>query len=217
MKGTIDESTQGIKTDLSGVLQKVSREHHIDHGPGGVTVVAGGKYTTHRTMGEEIVDFVIKHWREDKGAGPVPAHGRSKTKLPINPRGTPRATLAAKREAGDAGVALSEELWMRYGADTLELARIGRKLIESDPHGFPYLEAQLRFAVREEMVMHLEDFLLRRSALFLARADHGLPWLEKLALIWAEERGLPESEIPAELERTQAEIARLNEWKARIT
>ena len=45
-----------------GALQKVSREHHIGDGPGGTVVVAGGKYTTSRKMGEEIVDFALKSW-----------------------------------------------------------------------------------------------------------------------------------------------------------
>ena len=41
-------------------LQKVSREHTIDHGPGGSVIVAGGKYTTFRRMAQEIVDFAIQ-------------------------------------------------------------------------------------------------------------------------------------------------------------
>ncbi len=40
-------------------LQKVSREHFISHGPGGCVFVAGGKYTTHRRMAQEIVDFAF--------------------------------------------------------------------------------------------------------------------------------------------------------------
>src|SRR5690606_24765765 len=51
--------------DASGgkSLAKVSREHTIEHGPGGSVIVAGGKYTTFRRMAEEIVDFATKDWQ----------------------------------------------------------------------------------------------------------------------------------------------------------
>ena len=67
--------------------------------------------------------------------------------------------------------------------------------------------------MRTEMVMHLEDFYLRRVPLQMAREDHGLPWAEELARIWAEERGLTQAESDRELEQLRAEIARRTAWK----
>ena len=67
--------------------------------------------------------------------------------------------------------------------------------------------------MRTEMVMHLEDFYLRRVPLHMAREDHGLPWAEELARVWAEERGLSKAEADRELEQLRTEIARRGSWK----
>jgi glycerol-3-phosphate dehydrogenase len=199
-----------------GALQKVSREHHIGDGPGGTVIVAGGKYTTSRKMGEEIVDFALKAWRraykEKKLAHPVPPHGHPKTKTPVNPHASPEAMTQAR----SAVPKTASELIERYGTEAskiLALARENSAAALKSPAGFPELIAQFRHTMRTEMVMHLEDFYLRRVPLEMAREDHGLPWAEELARVWAEERGLTKAESDRELEQLRAEIARRSSWK----
>ena len=193
-----------------GALQKVSREHHIDSGPGGCVLVAGGKYTTHRRMAEEIVDFALKgpEMKDVQARAPD-------TKPAANPAALPVAIGFAQARAGNEGVELPQKLIDRYGSDALEIAReardskadpLSREM--ADPEGFPCLVSQLRFAIRHEMVVHLEDFYLRRSALFLSRADHGLPWAELLARAWSLETGRSEADARAEISRLQAECER---------
>jgi len=160
-------------------LQSVSREHHIADGPGGTVLVAGGKYTTHRTMAREIVDFALRSLA-------LPATrsvGRSNTRIPL-------------------GHEVVTETAMTGGSASST----------PDPEGFPFLEEQLRYAMRRGMVVHLEDFYFRRSALYLARADHGLPWAERLAEVWAEAMGLTGDEAQS---RAKAELARLQQAIAR--
>jgi len=200
----------------TGPLQKVSREHHIDHGPGGTVIVAGGKYTTHRTMAEEIVNFAISARKKDamKGKCPVLPHELTspRTRVPLNLNATREAVEACHIEAARRRVEVPEELLNRYGAEALTILDIdleskGRKT-GADPEGFPYLAAQLRYSIKTEMVVHLEDFFLRRQALFLSRADHGAPWVEMLARVWADERGLGEAEMKSELARLHQEFGR---------
>ena len=116
------------------------------------------------------------------------------------------------------------ELVERYGAEAEEILAQARRNSQTnlkanpssqlaDPDGFPEILAQLRHVMRTEMVVHLEDFFLRRVPLYLARADHGLPWAEALAQVWAEERGLTSSDAARELEQLKAEIARRSSWK----
>ncbi len=195
-----------------GALQKVSREHHIDFGPGGCVLVAGGKYTTHRRMAEEIVDFALKGAEmSDVAAKAKPPQ----TRPAANPAALPVAIGFAQVRAGNEGIELPQKLLDRYGSDALEIAReakldpLARE--KSDPEGFPCLVSQLRFAIRHEMAVHLEDFYLRRSALFLSRADHGQPWAELLARAWALETGGDEAAARAEIIRLQAEFARRSE------
>jgi glycerol-3-phosphate dehydrogenase len=83
----------------------------------------------------------------------------------------------------------------------------------SDPAGFPLLQAQLRYTIRSEMVVHLEDFYLRRIPLYATRKDHGMPWVDALAQVWAQERGLGESEIKVELESLRHELAHRSAWQ----
>jgi glycerol-3-phosphate dehydrogenase len=195
-------------------LQKVSREHHIEEGPGGVIWVAGGKYTTHRTMAAEIVDIALERWEAASQRGEVEA-------LPISLKTaasheapsvqlSPAAILEAREEAAKAGIQIPEQIWERFGGDALEVARIHssypRSVGLSDPAGFPWIEAQFRFQLRHGMVMHLADFIFRRSALYMSRADHGLPWVQPLSKIWAEERGLGAEAAVRECSRTEAQI-----------
>jgi glycerol-3-phosphate dehydrogenase len=223
MGSQVEAQPQGEgASSAAASLQKVSREHYIGPGPGGTVVVAGGKYTTHRKMAEEIIDFTLDHWKVDaqKGRGPEFVEpGPKRSELAVNPQATPQATAQARREAQSQGLSVPEQLWDRYGAEAVHIfkarqsaAKLVGEVSAEDPEGFPALEAQLRHAIRNEMVLHLDDFYLRRAPLYLARADHGLPWAKTLAKVWAEERGGQEADIAAELARLDREVAKSSAW-----
>lgn len=197
----------------SASLQKVSREHHISFGPGGVVVVAGGKYTTHRTMAKEIVDFAMKH--DDLR---LSASRDSSTEQPINFSALSQSIENAKREAIRDRIEVPAVLWDRYGADALTIARIDsatestKRMVAQDPEGFPMVEAQLRFAIRYAMVMRLEDFYFRRTPLFMSLKDHGRAWIAPLSTVWAQELGLSIGRAHEEAQAVSAEIDRRMEW-----
>lgn len=214
----IEDSQTGSSSES---LQKVSREHHIDRGPGGTVIVAGGKYTTHRKMAEEIVDFAVKQWGEDAQKNPrmapPPALEKPETRTPINPMTTHEAMSRVEIKSGH----IPSELSRLYGAESEEIVKIHESskaarqpFSRPDPEGFPLLEAQLRFAMREQMVAHLEDFYLRRTALFASRKDQGLPWAEPLSQVWAEELGLAQSEAQSEKKRLEAELKHRSQWRS---
>lgn len=208
----------GGEPSASMALQKVSREHHIGNGPGGAVVVAGGKYTTHRKMAEEIIDFAIHQWRKaaEMGKAPtMPPIGAKRSLLPVNPRATREATAGSRQEANRRGVPVPETLWERYGADALDVFE-RRDPKASSPEGFEALDARLRYSIKNEMTLHLDDFYFRREPLFLGRADHGLPWAEALARVWAEELGLGATEAAAELERLKREIEKDSAWTKQL-
>lgn len=205
----------------------MSREHHIGSGPGNTVVVAGGKYTTHRRMAKEIVDYTLEHWKKNAKKGvdeALPSKiGPSRTKGPVNPMVMPEEVEKSLASAQAMGLNIPKELLARYGADALDIIKIhesfrGKEPNDSikDPEGFPLLAAQLRYSIQTEMVVHLEDFYLRRVPLYLARADHGLPWAEALSRVWAEERGVGEEEARGEVERLKGEIEKRSSWRRRI-
>jgi len=187
-----------------GSLQKVSREHHIEVGPGGVILVMGGKYTTHQKMAKEIVEFSVKNNPD------LPRH-RSSSEINyrfLNPAMAGRNIAAAKRHAEEKQYQIPESLWNHYGAEALNIyilfdsqLRHGSGTALADPEGFPLIEEQLRFQIRNGMVMHLDDFFFRRTPLYLARKDHGVPWASRLNEVLAEERGFSAEEASRELTR----------------
>lgn len=201
-------------------LQAVSREHHIDKGPGGTTVVAGGKYTTHRLMAREIVDYAMKYWEEERWSGYAPRppgyHG-SRTDDPVNPAVSKEALKALDRRK------IPKELIERFGADALGVMQIDREYairddvvrsqerlqnanVPESPAGFPMLESQFRHILEHEMAIHLEDFYFRRLPLYLSRKDHGLPWADALSRIWAQTLGKNEDERKEELKRLEERV-----------
>ena len=159
-------------------LQKVSREHTIDSGPGGSVVVAGGKYTTFRRMAEEIVEFALHHSEKNE------FHlSNSDTDSILFPPAMISETNRAREVARARGYSIPEKLYERYGADALLIYEIHLKYCDqtqADPVGFPCLEAQFRYSVRYQMVLTVEDFVKRRQPLYLCRQDHGKPWWTNL-------------------------------------
>ncbi len=212
-------------SDKKTVLQKVSREHHIEMGPGGVVFVAGGKYTTHRTMAKEVVDHALHTWKsrlKDGNLGEFPKNlGRSNTKTPVNPLVSPEYLDDMRTRSQKLGLHITDQLLIRYGSAFFEMVEVDQKRKgESGPKGFEFIEDQLRMAIRREMVVRLSDFYFRRSGLFLALKDHGLSWLDRLLVVWAEELGdtsgrgaaKTEAEIEAERLRTIADIEQASIW-----
>ncbi len=166
-------------------LQKVSREHTIEEVAGRAVMVAGGKYTTFRTMAEEIVDEALK---DDV----IAATKASDTRVAICPEASPDVVLHARAEAQQRGWKIPDELFERYGAAALEVFKIhreecGRDMKISDPEGFPCFEAQYRYSVRKLMVLKPEDFLRRRLPVEISRKDRGDPWREALVRIGKQE------------------------------
>ncbi len=60
---------------------KLSREHSVDSSVPGLSVIAGGKYTTYRVMARDLIDAAVR----DLSAGPGPARpGRTARAIPAS-------------------------------------------------------------------------------------------------------------------------------------
>lgn len=173
------DPNRGQEGGAGANLQKVSREHTIDRGPGNSVIVAGGKYTTFRRMAQEIVDFAM-------GSSPEP-----QTDDLIFIPASQESINEAREQAEERGYSIPEKLFERYGADAVTIYEIYLKDCDrsvKDPEGFPCLEAQFRYSVRNQMVLSVEDFVRRRQPLHLCRTDHGQPWFDHLEKTLAEEK-----------------------------
>ena len=149
-----------VRGKAGAATASLSREHAMVVGPGGVLSVTGGKWTTYREMAEQVVDRVI-------------ALGG------LAPRPCGTAELALLGAMGRASSV--------YGADHAAVmasgtaARLHARL--------PYVEAELRWAVREEMAETLEDLLARRTRALFLDAAAAAECAPRAAEILAEELG----------------------------
>lgn len=141
-------------TTSSGAATKsVSREHHVEVAPSGLVTVTGGKWTTYRSMAEEV----LARARSDAGLkAPLQAPGHGVQLVGAPPAGTPQVGMAMPPGAH------------LYGLEQVSLHSLPGHATELAPG---LTEAMVRFAARYEYARSVEDVLARRSrCLFLDAA-----------------------------------------------
>jgi glycerol-3-phosphate dehydrogenase len=158
---------------------ELSRKDEIMVGGGGLLSIAGGKLTTFRRMSERVVDMVAERLQAQGITAPTR-------------KGTSEEMLLGSGHTGDDVAAFAQRLderWPRVGRDVIDrlVALYGSHAerivdgIAADPvlgerftPALPVTRAELEYTIREEMVLHLEDFMERRSRLLLWQPDNGL-------------------------------------------
>jgi glycerol-3-phosphate dehydrogenase len=181
---------------------RLSREHAVVRPVPGLSVVAGGKYTTYRVMAADAVDVAAAELGVDTRSrtADVPLLGAA---------GVPRTP--AERRAWSAGAGVDartgEHLLSRHGtlaSDVLALVRDRPELAE--PVGGDYLAAEVVHAARTEAVLHLDDVLTRRTRLALETPDRGAAALEPVARLVAGELGWDERRRSQEVASYRARL-----------
>ena len=161
-----------VKADKGGSdTAAISREHAVLTSTSGLVTIAGGKWTTYHTMGQEAIDAAAK------------AGG-------LTSRPSPTESL---RLHGYTDHADRLPVWRQaYGTDAEEIAA----LIEQHPEWgerlhprLPYRWAEVVWAVRAEMACTLEDVLSRRTRALMLDAQAALDVAEDVAALIARERG----------------------------
>lgn len=157
-------SVSGKKT------KEISRGHKILVSDAGLITITGGKWTTYRKMGEDVINRVANQLKLEKRKS---------------------RTHNLRIHGYQDGVDLKgPHYW--YGAD-LELID---RLIEKDPgmgevlsEKLHILKAQVIWAVREEMARTVEDCLARRTRTLQLDARESLRLAPRVAEIMAREMG----------------------------
>ncbi len=141
---------------------KVTRDYEIAvhrQGSGALLTIYGGKLTTHRRLGERVMDTLA-------GLGATLGPRWTAT-APLHGGACDRASLAAMAERPPAGIAAP--IWRRwlftYGSVAPDLAGNPDLLHEIAP-GVP--ESELVHAATVEDARTPDDFLLRRTKLYLS-------------------------------------------------
>ncbi|MGD8352726.1 MAG: FAD-dependent oxidoreductase [Pseudomonadota bacterium] len=142
---------------------KLSRDHVLEESPSGLLTITGGKWTTYRKMACDAVNFAVKRFNF-----PQKTICRTERIMLHGSEGfDPDKTGGL---ADDPGVdpAVGRHLLRAYGdqaQSVLRAAGEGAENVIAD--GYPYLEAEVIWAVRREMAWRAMDVLARRTPLAL--------------------------------------------------
>jgi glycerol-3-phosphate dehydrogenase len=166
----------GLRPLLAGESEQtsaLSREHAVVSPVPGLTMVAGGKYTTYRVMAADAVDSAVHGLRggvPESCTADVPLLGADGYHAVWNRR----ETLA--RDAG-LHVARIEHLLRRYGTladEVLALVTADRDLGRPLRGAPEYLAAEAVYAAAAEGALHLDDILTRRTRISIETWDRGV-------------------------------------------
>ena len=183
-----------IQPEGSTAASSVSREQQIITSPRGLLTIAGGKLTTSRVMGRQVIDAAIELLGTNFALRGVP-RSRSAS-VPISGGDPGELFLAHTRLAELAIEQGVRDRWRVYGGNARALADIA----QADPAaaqdlGVKHLTlAEVRYAIQEEMALTVTDFFARRASVFYWTEDGGLSVADAVAdemarlLGWSAER-----------------------------
>lgn len=158
----------------SGRTADLSRRHMVSV-EGGIVTIVGGKLTTYRAMAAEAVDAVLgilevkESPSRTKGLTLFGAGAEAAARVVAGvdpPPPPPPEPPGPSGPGGSSATGLSAYLEGRYGAyapAVLDLVESRSDLGMPLVAGLPYLRAEAIYSVRHEMVLTLEDLLVRRT------------------------------------------------------
>lgn len=199
-----------VATNPEAGTTSISREHSVVQPAEGLTIIAGGKYTTYRVMAKDAVDEAAKVLDQT-----VPESVTSSIRI-VGAEGYEALRNGRERLAERSGmhVAMIDHLLGRYGsliADLLALIAERPELGEPLPGTEEYLAAEVVYAARAEAALHVEDVMARRTRMSFEVPNGGLEAAPTVAQLMADELGWDDDQREHELnlyrERIEAEQA----------
>jgi glycerol-3-phosphate dehydrogenase len=193
----------GLRPLLAGQSDdtaQLSREHAVVSAAPGLTMVAGGKYTTYRVMAADAVDAATAGMTR-----PVPPSCTER--LPLIGADGYQAVVNRRDHLAERAalpVARIEHLLRRYGTLTEELVTLvtaDPRLAEPLPGAEDYLAVEAVYAATHEGALRLEDVLTRRTRISFEVADRGLAAARPVAELIAPALGWDQVRIDAEVSR----------------
>nr|XP_023477732.1 glycerol-3-phosphate dehydrogenase, mitochondrial isoform X1 [Equus caballus] len=186
-RGDVLAAWSGIRplvTDpKSADTQSISRNHVVDISESGLITIAGGKWTTYRSMAEDTINAAIK--THDLKAGP------SRTVGLFLQGGKDWSPTLYIRLVQDYGLEseVAQHLAATYGDKAFEVAKmasvtgkrwpiVGVRLVSE----FPYIEAEVKYGIKEYACTAV-DMISRRTRLAFLNvqaAEEALPRIVEL-------------------------------------
>ncbi|CAG9825041.1 unnamed protein product [Phaedon cochleariae] len=199
-RGDVLSAWSGIRPLVSDPnkpdTQSLARNHIVHVSDAGLVTIAGGKWTTYRSMASETIDAAIEACKL------TPSYARSQTDGILLIGATDWTPTMYIRLVQDFGLEceVAQHLSKSYGDRAFAVAKmasltgkrwpiIGKKLHPE----FPYIDAEVRYGVREYAITAI-DMIARRLRLAFLNVQAAQEALPDIVAIMAEELGWSEDE-----------------------
>eukprot|EP00588_Corethron_pennatum_P007367 CAMPEP_0194286946 /NCGR_PEP_ID=MMETSP0169-20130528/33648_1 /TAXON_ID=218684 /ORGANISM="Corethron pennatum, Strain L29A3" /LENGTH=750 /DNA_ID=CAMNT_0039033497 /DNA_START=37 /DNA_END=2289 /DNA_ORIENTATION=+ len=188
-----------------------SRDHTISTNPDtGITFITGGKWVTYREMAEDVIDRVVKLNSLSDKAGPCKTEKRILRGGIGYTRGVPIKLVQ------DFGVSeeTAKHLARTYGMNAFDVCRnaqptgkrwprSGNLLIE----GYPFLECEIEWACKNEMVVTVKDMMCLRTRLAFLNSEAAKTVAPRVAEIMQKALGWSKLEKNRQLQEAEEYLA----------
>ena len=202
------KNNNGDGTDDDNDTKSISRTHVIEVSKNGLVTIAGGKWTTYRRMAQDVVDKIIdfpdikrrvkRRLCQTEGRGIIGAD-----RAGVISGGKFDRVVVTLREDYGLSRDVAEHLVSNYGTRALQIGEMvypkssffepkvyhrnfgARKLSKK----FPFLEAEVVFAVRQEYALSAVDVLARRTRLLYLDADAAQDCVQRVVDLMGVELG----------------------------
>ncbi len=203
-----------VANNKGSVTTKLSREHTVDRPAPGFVSIAGGKYTTYRIMGRDVIDLAINELRKLSPESVT-------EKLPlIGADGYFALVQQLEQIADESGLDSQTvtHLLNRYGSlisEILDLIKADPSLAKKLDADLPYLKAEIYYAVSHEGARTVDDVISRRTRIAFEAHNQGLDLADAIAEIIAPVLGWSTTErrasVAAYESLVERELAALDE------
>ena len=166
-----------VKSDSASSTKQLSRDHTIRISNSGLITITGGKWTTYRKMGEDVINRALE----------------------VGSLGTSASKTENLRLHGHSLEILGEPVQV-YGSDANAVKALPGHDIKLHER-LPLVEAQVRYAARFELARTVEDVLSRRTRALLLDAKASLEAAPRVAQILIEELGYSQDWATSQLEQ----------------
>lgn len=192
----------GVRPLVAGAHDKdkapneISREHKIWDDASGLISVAGGKLTTFRTMGQEVMNKAVAKLPKKKRKQLKPSNTKN---MPLRKDDFDAAAMEKSLcEKFNLAAKTAHHLVQNYGADAPEIMKAA-KPYERGTIGKSYFTyAEIPWIIEHEAATSLPDLLERRMRMAILAEDRGVPHIGKIAEVAGRAAGWDEQRIKRE-------------------
>lgn len=203
-----------VSNNKNSLTTKLSREHTVDRPAPGFVSIAGGKYTTYRIMGRDVIDLAVNELRKL-----TPESVTDKLPL-VGADGYFALVQQVDRISAECGLSVETvtHLLNRYGSminEILELVKETPSLSKKLAADLPYIKAEIYYAASHEGARTVDDVISRRTRIAFEAHNYGVEFTNSIAEIIAPVLGWSTKERKASVAAYESlverELAALNE------